>query len=67
MRESRDGRPERHARLKTLFLRVIELDEAARGPFLDAECGGDAGLRADLESLLEHHLASDRQGGALDD
>jgi hypothetical protein len=58
MRESK-GSCERHARLKELFFRVVELEEEARGPFIDAACGDDVDLRSELESLLKHHRPSD--------
>jgi len=62
MRESRNGGCERHARLKELFLRVIEVEEEARGPFIAAACGDDAELRSELESLLKYHRPTDLPG-----
>ena len=50
---------ERHARVKELFFRAIELEEAERSRFLEDACGSDAALRAELESLLTHFLRSD--------
>jgi serine/threonine protein kinase/type II secretory pathway pseudopilin PulG len=44
---------ERWARVKELFEAAVELDPNQRAPFLDNECGGDAALRAEIESLLE--------------
>ena len=67
MRERKCSDPERHARLKELFLRVIELEEEARGPFIDTACGDDADLRSELESLLKYHRPSDRPGSTRDE
>src|SRR5262245_29690090 len=49
--------PERRERVWTLFDKAAELPPGERGAFLDAACGGDAGLRADVESLLAHDSA----------
>ena len=46
---------ERHARLKELFLGAAELDGEDRRRFVEEACGEDAELRAELESLLDHH------------
>jgi WD40 repeat protein len=46
--------PERRERVWTLFDRAAELPPEQRGAFLDAACGADAGLRAEVESLLTH-------------
>lgn len=40
-------------RLKDLFGRAVDLDEQACAAFVARECGGDAALRQELESLLE--------------
>lgn len=40
-------------RLKDLFGRAVDLDEQACAAFVTRECGGDAALRRELESLLE--------------
>ena len=37
---------------------AMELPSAEREPFLDKECGDDDDLRAEVESLLEHHFSS---------
>ena len=43
-------------RVKVLFLEAVVLDAAAdRAALLDRACGGNAGLRADVEGLLAHH------------
>lgn len=49
---------DRYSRLKDLVLRAKDLDAAARRALLDAECGDDADLRAEAESLLEHDSTS---------
>jgi WD40 repeat protein/predicted Ser/Thr protein kinase len=43
---------ERRARVRTLFDRAVELPSGERAAFLDSACGGDAGLRAEVEGLL---------------
>jgi len=37
-----------------LFLKVIELPEQNRTAFLDKECGDDAQLRREVETLVAH-------------
>lgn len=39
-------------RVDMLFQAAVELDDAERRAFLDAECGGDHFLRSEVESLL---------------
>lgn len=51
-----DEAVERHARLRELFLRAVELNLEDRQCFLDEACGEDGELRLELESLLDHHL-----------
>ncbi len=46
--------PDRWQRIKELLDRALEIDAADWPRFLEAECGADAGLRAELESLLAH-------------
>ena len=46
---------ERFKKLNELFLAVCDLDTQQRKAILDRECAGDAELRAEVESLLEHH------------
>ncbi len=41
-------------RLEALFNAAIELSPADRGRFLDAECGDNSQLRAEIDSLLAH-------------
>ncbi len=45
-------------RVAKLFAAALELPEDARDGFLAAECGGDAVLRGELESLLVAHRGS---------
>ena len=47
--------PERHQKIKKLFLATCELDEASRSAFLAQACPDDAELRVEVESLLKHH------------
>ncbi|MGA3236658.1 MAG: protein kinase [Bryobacteraceae bacterium] len=44
--------PERWKRLEELFHQALELEPDHRRRFLDTECGDDAGLRVEIESLL---------------
>ncbi len=53
----------RHRHLEALFLAAAELPAAERAAFLDARCGGDTGLRAELEDLL----ARDSAGSGVPD
>ncbi len=50
-------------RIEDLFERASALDPAQRAAFLARECADDAGLRHDIESLLEAH---DTESGPLD-
>ena len=47
--------PERWRRVGELFHRALERDPGERTRFLDEACGGDAALRAEVDSLLAHH------------
>ena len=47
--------PERWRRVGELFHRALEHDPDERPRFLDDACGGDAALRAEVDSLLAHH------------
>ena len=40
---------------KELFLRALELSAEDRPAFLNRACGGDEGLRAEVERLLQAH------------
>src|SRR5262245_28252561 len=46
--------PPRRERVWALFDQAVELPPHERGTFLHAVCGEDAGLRAEVESLLAH-------------
>jgi serine/threonine protein kinase/tetratricopeptide (TPR) repeat protein len=48
---------ERYQRAKKVFLAVCDLEAAELAAALDRECGDDAELRADVESLLAHQDA----------
>ena len=50
--------PERWQRVGELFHRALERDDGERSRFLDEACGGDAALRAEVDSLLAHHEGS---------
>jgi predicted ATPase/serine/threonine protein kinase len=47
--------PERHRRLRELFLEAIARPPEARAAYLDAACASDAELRARVEGLLARH------------
>jgi WD40 repeat protein/predicted Ser/Thr protein kinase len=44
--------PERYARVKRLFLAAGSMPKGPRTRFLEAECGGDSALAADVRQLL---------------
>ena len=46
-------KPERYSQIRELFQQACELDEASRSAFLDQQCGDDAELRSEVESLLK--------------
>ena len=50
--------PERWQRVGELFHRALEHGAGERPRFLDDACGGDAAMRAEVESLLAHHEGS---------
>jgi len=57
-----------HQRLRELFEAVMDLPPGERAAILDAGCGEDRALRAEIDSLLRHHDAdgpvlSDQQAG----
>jgi hypothetical protein len=54
---------DRWRRVNELFHAALERDPAGRGQLLDEACGGDADLRAEVESLLASH----RDAGAFID
>jgi serine/threonine protein kinase/Tfp pilus assembly protein PilF len=53
--------PDRWRRIAPLLEEALELPPERRGPFLDRACGGDAGLRAEIEDLL----SADVEAGAF--
>ncbi len=63
---------ELHERGKQIFLEACDRPAAERAAFLDAACGGDAALRREVESLLEHRddpfdqMASSGETAAFD-
>ncbi len=46
-----------HARIKSIFMRAIELPDDQRSPFVQDACGADAQLLQQVQSLLRHHRA----------
>ena len=42
-------------RVKEIFLKAADRPAPERDALLDEECGGDEGLRREVETLLEHH------------
>ncbi|MCZ6834908.1 MAG: serine/threonine-protein kinase [Planctomycetota bacterium] len=44
-----------HQHIAEIFLKVSRADPASREELLTEACGNDAGLRAEVESLLKHH------------
>jgi len=51
--------PSRWERVKEIFSAALEKEPDARAAFLEKRCGADAGLRAEVESLLASHDADD--------
>jgi serine/threonine protein kinase len=49
----------RHQRVRALFLEALEAPTAARDELLRRECGSDEELRAEVESLIQSHVAAD--------
>ncbi|MFN0120999.1 MAG: protein kinase domain-containing protein [Blastocatellia bacterium] len=50
--------PGRWKQIEDLYTEALTLDTDARGPFLDAACGADPALRAEIDSLLTAHVAA---------
>jgi serine/threonine protein kinase/TolA-binding protein len=46
---------ELYRRARDVFVHAIELEQQDRASFLDVECGGDAELRSEVDSLLAAH------------
>jgi serine/threonine protein kinase/Tfp pilus assembly protein PilF len=55
--------PDRWQRLQTLYHNVSELTSPERTRYLEKECSGDAGMRQEIEGLLD---CEDKLGGFLD-
>ncbi len=51
--------PERYQHIGRLFDEALEHAPETRGAYLDQACGADAGLRAEVESLLANHFESE--------
>ena len=52
--------PERHQRVKAVFLAALAVNDAEREAFLRERCGDDAALRHEVDELLR----ADGGGGA---
>lgn len=52
-----------HQRVSEIFLAAVRVERSGRDALLDSECGGDAALRREVESLLSHHDTM-RESGA---
>lgn len=51
--------PTAWGRIQAVFKRALGLEGAARAEYLEASCRGDAGLRAEVETLLTADEQSD--------
>lgn len=47
----------RFSRVESLFQRACEMDRAAREQWLDEQCAGEAGLRQEVQALLDEDAA----------
>jgi serine/threonine protein kinase/tetratricopeptide (TPR) repeat protein len=52
-------KPERYRQVKEVFAAAVGHGPDSRAEFLARACAGDAGLRAEVESLLEHDEAAE--------
>ena len=59
--------PDRHHRVKDLFLDACGRPEGERAGFLDEACGGDAELQAEVEELLGYHERARAETAAVPD
>jgi Tol biopolymer transport system component len=50
--------PERWREIERLYYAALERDAAERAAFLNEACGGDEGLRREIESLVAYHGAA---------
>src|SRR4051794_4337675 len=46
------------AKVKELFVAVLEMSTAERASYLDTACAGDTALRAEIEAMLQSHETS---------
>jgi hypothetical protein len=58
---------ERYQQVKQIFLAACELQPGPAASLLDQACAGDAELRREIESLLEHHRSGTIAGQAPGD
>ena len=67
-RGDQSGMTERRERVEDLYLSALEQDGPERGKYLEDACAGDEELRKEVESLPQHHEASQQylEGPALD-
>ncbi len=52
--------PERWQQISRIFKSAISLDDASRAAYVKDECGTDAGLREEVERLIESHQQAER-------
>jgi eukaryotic-like serine/threonine-protein kinase len=52
--------PERWQQIQAIFDALLQQDPADRSAFLDKTCGGDSGLRAEVQNLLAHEEEAQR-------
>src|SRR4051812_30332007 len=57
--------PERHARVKALFLAACDVDPSQRDELLAAACEDDALLRAEIDALLVQMTEAPTFAGSL--
>jgi hypothetical protein len=50
--------PERYRQIKSILQAALELEPAGQAAFLEAACGGDPELKAEVRSLLDHDMRS---------
>ena len=62
---SRSEMSEPDDRVERLFAQALELPQSNREPFINAECGEDTALAAELLSLLDHAVAGKQFFGRL--
>ncbi len=59
-----DGIEDRLDRVRQIFLDAVALTASDRAAFLDAQCDGDRGMRAEIEELLSAAVGSEGTGDA---